>query len=254
MRAAENVVTERQQSDAQSNQNLEIKTSEDYTNNVNYALQNNSNESARESEQYTEKEYRNFGWARANDILNEGQNADYRSKFADAKVGRAKFAKSKSGEYIIPVSDIYDVAFEGINNVLVFAKGTIANPIITSVIEIYEYDETSLESIRRQIYEGERRGIQQMSGRLFGRYYSSDFKFQSNQQRKSSESVGNSSDNGHGKRSSGETLSTEGRVKTNFSLKDADYQKAVASGDMATAQRMVDEAAKDNGYTIRAYM
>ncbi len=34
---------------------------------------------------------------------------------------------------------------------------------------------------------------------------------------------------------------------------DADYQKAVDSGDMRTAQRMVDEAAKRAGYTIKAY-
>jgi len=44
---------------------------------------------------YSEKEYYNYGWARANNILNKGQNADYRSKFADAKSGKAKFKKSK---------------------------------------------------------------------------------------------------------------------------------------------------------------
>ena len=34
---------------------------------------------------------------------------------------------------------------------------------------------------------------------------------------------------------------------------DAEYLEAVNNGDMETAQRMVDEAAKDAGYTIKAY-
>ena len=37
-------------------------------------------------------------------------------------------------------------------------------------------------------------------------------------------------------------------VKTNFSLKDSDYLKAVKNGDMETAQKMVEEAAKEAGY------
>lgn len=41
-------------------------------------------------------------------------------------------------------------------------------------------------------------------------------------------------------------------VKTSREL-DADYMAAVNSGDMETAQRMVDEAAKAAGYTIEAY-
>lgn len=176
----------------------------------------------KDGKQYTEKEYRNFGWARANNILNEGQNADYRSKFANAKVGRAKFNKSKNGEYIIPVSDIYNSSLEGINNVLVFAKGTITNPIITSVIEIYEYDETNLDRVRRQIYEGERRGIQQKTGELFGRYFSSDFEFQPNQQGAGFEGIRNSGDNRYRGRSSEETSSIKETIKIDYSLKETD--------------------------------
>ena len=40
---------------------------------------------------------------------------------------------------------------------------------------------------------------------------------------------------------------------TNYSREDTDYLKAVESGDMETAQKMVDEAAETNGYNIRAY-
>ena len=100
----------------------------------------NTKFSDRDSE-YTEQEYRDYGWARENGILNEGQNEDYRSKFADAVNGYVKFNKTKRGEFIIPVSDIYDSRMEGIDNILVFAMGNIDNPIITSIIEIYEFDE-----------------------------------------------------------------------------------------------------------------
>lgn len=41
--------------------------------------------------------------------------------------------------------------------------------------------------------------------------------------------------------------------KTSHSLRDEDYMAAVNSGDMETAQRMVDEAAKAAGYTEKAY-
>ncbi len=190
---------------------------------ISYSLKDAESNILSEEQHYTEKEYRNFGWARANNILNAGQNADYRSKFADAKVGRAKFVKSKKGEYIIPVSDIYDRDFEGVNNVLVFAKGTISNPIITSVIEIYEYDETSIDRIRRRIYDSERRGIQQKAGKLFGRYDASDFEFRPNQQRTGTESSGNSSNDGYGRRSGEEAASAQGETEVNLSLKGDTY-------------------------------
>ena len=46
-------------------------------------------------------------------------------------------------------------------------------------------------------------------------------------------------------------------AKSNSNIKkserDAVYFEVVKNGDMETAQRMVDEAAKENGYTIKAY-
>jgi hypothetical protein len=48
-----------------------------------------------------------------------------------------------------------------------------------------------------------------------------------------------------------ESVLYEGQVM--YSLSDANYLKAVESGDMVTAQRMVDEAAKEAGHTVKAY-
>ena len=42
-------------------------------------------------------------------------------------------------------------------------------------------------------------------------------------------------------------------VKFSLSKADAEYNKAVKSGDIETAQRLVDEAAKNAGYTTKAY-
>ena len=122
---------------------------------------------------YTEREYRAYGWARANDLLSAGENADYRSKFAQAKSGQATFYKTKSGELIIPVSDRYSL--DGVENTLVLAKGTIDNPVITCIIKINENNETELSRVRGIIYGLERRGIRQETGYDVRRYYASDF-------------------------------------------------------------------------------
>ncbi len=175
--------------------------------------------SLEENKSYTDQEYRDYGWARENGILTADQNADYRSKFAMAKSGQMKFPRSKQGEYIIPVSDIYDSGKEGINNVLVFANGTIDRPVITSIIEIYEYDETSLDEKRRYICACERRGIQPEIGNVFERYNAVDF--QDKRQRSVYESDGDSSDNGYGGRSSRETSEVERGVgEQDYSLMD----------------------------------
>ena len=50
-----------------------------------------------------------------------------------------------------------------------------------------------------------------------------------------------------------EIIETLGSSKVRMSVSDADYLDAVNRGDMETAQRMVDKAAKAAGYTIKAY-
>lgn len=214
-KATSKAVAERQKTE----NNLEIKTKKDYNGNSSYDLDSS------ETETYTDEEYRDYGWARENNILSADQNADFHSKFALAKSGQMKFPKSKKGEFIIPVSDIYHSDREGINNFLVFAKGTIKNPIITSVIEIYEFDETSLDEKRRVIYESERRGIQPEIEDVFGRYDS--VTFQDRRPRTVFEGDRDNSDYGHRGRSGEETSYFEGRtgekakkVESDYSLKD----------------------------------
>lgn len=102
---------------------------------------------------YTEKQYNDYGWVRVNDVLSDREYADFNRKMNNlsAEIRRGKTA---SGEYIIPVNDMQGERF-GVNNVLVFAKGTYQNPKITRVIRIGLDNETSIEIIRRDIYEWE---------------------------------------------------------------------------------------------------
>ena len=58
---------------------------------------------------------------------------------------------------------------------IVFCKGTIDKPIITSIIEIDEFDETTHDKTRRNIYALERSGIQQTTGETFRRFNETDF-------------------------------------------------------------------------------
>ena len=103
---------------------------------------------------YTEKQYNNYGWVRVNDVLSVREYADFNWKMNNlsAEIRRSKTTR---GEYIIPVNDMKGERF-GVNNVLVFAKGTYQNPKITRVIRIDFDNETSIDIIRRDIYEWEK--------------------------------------------------------------------------------------------------
>ena len=124
---------------------------------------------------YTEKEYNDYGWVRENNILTAGENAHYRSQFADADKLDFKYRMTSRGEYMIPVSDIYDPVWEGVERKIVYAKGKIDSPVITRVLEMDLYNETELDETRREVYEIEWRGIQQETGGVFNVYHSSDF-------------------------------------------------------------------------------
>ena len=120
---------------------------------------------------YTEEQYNNFGWVRANDVISAGQYADFSTKFAGAVSGQLHFNKSKFDEYMIPVSDLYRRDLEGIENVIVFAKGEIECPYITRITEINSYNYKEIEEIQEVVYESGKRGIQITDSELLRLYY-----------------------------------------------------------------------------------
>lgn len=104
---------------------------------------------------YTKDQYDSFGWVRANDVLNADQYRDFTRRFADVVARGYAVEKSLYGEYIIPVSGLSDEHF-GIDNTIVFAKGTIERPIITRVVKIDLESETEIEQVREFIVEYEK--------------------------------------------------------------------------------------------------
>ena len=118
--------------------------------------------------------YNAIKWATDNGILTADQMDYFYSRFSaiTANLEVPEGGQTKSGEYMIPIADN---SREGIQNAVVFASGTLDNPIITAVVEIDADNETKLSELRRQVYETERRGIQQKTEGIFRRYNSFDF-------------------------------------------------------------------------------
>ena len=129
---------------------------------------------------YTQKQYNDYGWARANDIISASESEELRSKFADAVKRKIVFPKTKSGEYMIEIGEI--------GQKIAFMHGTITNPFISSVIEIDAVG-MELDEKRRELYASERRGIQPEIGEFFRRYNSIDFQTQWNGQRNGTKNV-----------------------------------------------------------------
>ena len=136
---------------------------------------------AKERYGYTKNQYNNFGWARGNEILSAGQNKDFTSKFAQATKGLADFPKTPNGDYMIAVGEIYGET-EGVNDIIVYAKGTISNPVITRVVKIDLDNETTLTVARGELryfeheLQNDRTRILEAVGELFTFYNSDDYK------------------------------------------------------------------------------
>ena len=130
-----------------------------------------SNETSKAAsvDNYTENQYNKFGWIRVNNALTKNQWNDFNRKFAAAKNKTNTFNKTVNGEQIIPVNDMVGESF-GVDNVLVFAKGTYQNPTITKIIKIDLTDETSIDYVRRYIYERES-NINNTQGNLAQDYF-----------------------------------------------------------------------------------
>lgn len=106
---------------------------------------------------YTEHQYNSFGWVRANEILTSDQYKDFTQKFAQIKNGKNKnYVKSASGSYIIAIGGTNDGYGFGIDNILVYATGTIAYPKVKKIVKIDLYSEDDIEIVREVIYEQER--------------------------------------------------------------------------------------------------
>ena len=122
---------------------------------------------------YTEKQYNSFGWVRANDVISAGHWKTFTTNFADAIARGYYFNKTPAGEFMIEAYNYYDSLSEA--DVIVFAKGTIENPIISKIVKINITQGIDIEAKRSILYEAEGRGIQPTTGDVFRFYYKTDY-------------------------------------------------------------------------------
>lgn len=128
---------------------------------------------SREIGQYTKEQYEDFGWVRENNVVSAGYWKNFTENFAQAIAGKYKYPKNRQGEYMISVYNVYDDLC--VADVIVFASGAIESPNVTKIIKINSSDSFIIEETRRDIYEIERRGIQQAAGGILRCYNKTDF-------------------------------------------------------------------------------
>ena len=200
---------------------------------------------------YTEKDYRDYGWLRANELITANENLELTRKFAEAVYGN-KYQKSKFGEWMIPIGKDFGK--------IVFAKGTIDNPVYTKMVEIDADIVDRVSDWEVMIYASNGRGIEQESGDIFRRYNSTDYAagYKEYLQRSSADIYGNRLQRG---RSGGKTNSpveyhfdgdghgtvtySDGTV-VHFSRATAEKVEAIAKQHFGTT-----DAWKETGYLLR---
>ncbi len=102
-------------------------------------------------DQYSQKQYNDFGWARYAEAISKNELDDLYSKIQE-KGSLKKFTQSGYGEAIIEVNDDPHSTL-GVDNVFVFVTGTKNNPAINKVVRFDIETETEMEIIKEQLYE-----------------------------------------------------------------------------------------------------
>jgi len=142
--------------------------------NIKFSLKGQANRFA-DIDEYTEKEYDAFGWARVNGVLSVNENRNFQSKYRQLKLKRNHYyIKTVSGEIIVPVNDMIGGKY-GVDNVLVFAKGSAANYKITRVIRINLDSEDLIKIVREDICKNEQRESTYQTSLFWENLYGEEF-------------------------------------------------------------------------------
>ena len=221
------------------------------------------------SREMSPEDYNNFGWVRDNNIISAGYWKNFTENFAQAVTGLQEYPQSNSGEFMIAVYDVYDT--NPITNVVVFAQGSIDSPIINRVAKVnFDDDIYYVNAKMEELYATEYEGVPSKAEGIFTFYNRTDFIGKFEYKRNSIQSNGYNNQLGI-KRSrsevkanpaikfhfdeynntvtityrNGEVITKPWEEKTGKASREIDtaYLDAVKSGDMETAQKMVDEAA-----------
>ncbi len=199
-------------------------------------------------ESYTEKEYNSFGWVRYNDIIPSGAWTDFNSKFAALKSGQSYFRKTKANEYIIPVND-RTVEGENIDNILVYAKGSLTTPVITKIVKINFDDETLVDIVRSEIYESQGIFRYNYFDGVLESYDAKDFPFWKARRERDGQSSSTYEGVQDGRGTSGET---EGTIKASPKGDDSTSKQGtkILTDEQAISSYNYDELVKKSAMAI----
>lgn len=198
------------------------------------------NHKKRDAKTVTKDEFNHHYWASANNILSGNEFGILESAIGAIKTGN-QYNQNADGLYLIPVGE------NGVMNKIVLTDGEYNKYSIDAVIKINYDNEIELSLERAIIYASERKGIFTKTNGVVEVYYAKDFQF-SDFQRKLTQNTQNSYEQQDGAGNSAKSKESR-RLKPI----DKDYFATVNNGYMKIAERMVDEAAKKAGYTIKAY-
>ena len=197
-------------------------------------------------------QYNNYGWVVINKVLTVNELNRFYKQFADKKALKYNYKMSADGYYMIPTGDVSMV-----DSKIVFVSGTLQNPYIDRVIEVTGIDDNEKvfyinEVIDNEEYDSSYSDIETYAGKgVFSTYTQTDFaSYGELKRRYNTESDKNPSKQGGRERNS--KTSTDSIKSTDRF--DTNYLSAVERGDMATAQQMVDEAAKAAGSHLPSYI
>ena len=122
---------------------------------------------------YNKEQYNSFGWVRQNDVINSGYWKAFTENFSQAVTGLQNFPRTSNGEFMI---EAYDKHIPNSSaDVIVYASGTIENPIVSKIVKLNPSQKTDIDEKRRLLYETERRGVQPEAEGIFDVYHKADF-------------------------------------------------------------------------------
>ena len=199
--------------------------------------------SAKTVEKYTEEQYNNYGWVRANNVLTAGYWRNFTENFAQAVENLQKYPQTEYGEFMISVYDVYSKS--EVADVIVFAKGTIESPIISQVVKIDLTQDIDIEAKRSELYASKRKGIRRALGEVFICYDKSDFISERKYERSSSQSYRNNNQLG--------TKRSRSEIKTNpitqFNVNEDENTVTYTYANGETITESLGEASKELGNT-----
>ncbi len=177
--------------------------------------------SSQNVERYTEKEYNDYGWVAANEVLTGKELKKLYSQFADIQENAYNYPLSSVNEYMILVGNKYD-SYEH----LVFIKGTNQNPIITRVVGLIDILDEFADDLLWEVCEYEEQGmydainfIEKFTGeKIFSCYTAKDFGAYS--RRKEERSGTGSADYSRGKQDGRRSAGEDSEFRIKLSLQE----------------------------------